>query len=150
MKAVAKAAGIVLALAVLVLLLWSVNRQPAPVLPVSAPAPKAEPATSSTVVPGLQPIPVPLQRVEAEAGHVQLPDGSYLPNLNGVKGSAKLEWVGPFPAVIGKIRNAADGVEWYVLENGDRITTVNRPGTAAGQPVRRDLVVHVRSADVVK
>ena len=102
-----------------------------------------KPSASEVASARVLPAPAPLPRVENELGHVRLPTGEYLPNLNGVKSKAQLRWGdGPFPKVSHKIVDAK-GYEWYVMENGDTMTTVTEPGTdARGNHVMRDLIIY--------
>lgn len=83
-------------------------------------------------------------------GYLELPDGRFLPALNGVRAADKLAWSGAeFPVIEAVVRNPADGLEWYRLENGDMLTTVNAPGTEGGRAVRRDLIVYVQRKDLL-
>lgn len=87
------------------------------------------------------PAPQPRVSVDSTSGYVRLPDGTFIPNLNGVKSHAKLAWgAGPFSPIDYKMVDA-DGIEWYVLKNGDQLTTVRWPGTENGKPVMRDIIV---------
>jgi hypothetical protein len=95
----------------------------------------------------LDPAPKPIgaRDLVAGAGYIGLPDGTFMPNLNGVTTSDRLKWGrGPFPEIIGTTRGA-DGIEWYVLEGGDKLTTVHMPGrNEHGEKVHRDLIIHDR------
>ena len=64
----------------------------------------------------------------------KLPDGSYIPNLNGVREPGL--WTGrPFSPIVG-IRRNDQGVDWWVHENGMQSTITYVDGTRNGVPVR--------------
>ncbi len=67
---------------------------------------------------------VPLTLPKVKSG-IRLPDGSYLPLLNGVPRASPIsraEWLGPVPPVVGK-QVDAEGVEWWVHADGSSTTT---------------------------
>ncbi len=80
------------------------------------PQPAAQPAahTAPTALPGM----------------TMLPDGSYIPNLNGVKEA--MVWKGEDFSPIKGIQANDQGVEWWVHENGMMSTTVVLEGTVNG------------------
>jgi len=67
----------------------------------------------------------------------KLPDGSYIPNLNGVR--EPMTWSGPFSPIVG-IRRTDLGVDWWVHENGMQSTVFIAEGTANGVPVRHPML----------
>lgn len=96
-------------------------------------APRPSPAT--TAPPAAAPAPVPVTAdpgktppPAAAAEHrfeLQLPDGSYVPALNGAVGAAPLarfwgNW--PWSPITGTMRSDA-GVDWYTHADGSRSTT---------------------------
>ena len=64
-----------------------------------------------------------------------LPDGTYLPNLNGVK--IAVVWKGREFSPIKGIRANDQGVDWWVHENGMMSTTVIVEGTVDGIVVKQ-------------
>jgi hypothetical protein len=117
--------------------------------PAAAPGgpapPSASPATSqppdAPPLVGEGPLPPPASQDSAEpaTGYVLLPDGSYLPALNGVKATTK--WgSGPFPGIKARFRHT-DGNEWYLLNDGRKMTTVYDVGTIRGVTERRALLL---------
>ncbi|MCA8954667.1 MAG: hypothetical protein KDC87_01255 [Planctomycetes bacterium] len=73
-----------------------------------------------------------------------------MPALNGVRTFDRVRWQGAFPGIEGRFRCPSTGLEWYLLRNGDVLTTARMPGTEGGRPVERDLIVHVRREQVVR
>ncbi|MCA8976371.1 MAG: hypothetical protein KDC98_16750, partial [Planctomycetes bacterium] len=98
------------------------------VIETPSPAP-AEPDTAPVgPAPAPAAVEVPLQ-TPAEAGIpeedcILYPDGTRLPPLNGVEKAPRVAFHRriPFTRVVGRHRGA-DGVEWYVHENGAMSTT---------------------------
>ncbi len=70
----------------------------------------------------------------------KLPDGSYIPNLNGVK--EPMVWTGADFSPITGISVTEQGVEWWVHENGIQSTTAMVEGTVNGV-TRRQAVLYV-------
>ena len=66
--------------------------------------------------------PKPQHSPRDTSGMTRLPDGSYIPNLNGVR--IPMVWSRPgFSPIVG-IRRTDRGVDWWVHENGTQSTTV--------------------------
>lgn len=76
---------------------------------------------------------------------VRLPDGSYLPLLNGVPFAAPVkrsEWDGPITPVVGKITDN-DGCEWWVHADGSTTTTRYLETTGAdGKSFQNTATIH--------
>jgi hypothetical protein len=74
------------------------------------------------------PVPAPVGGAGAAAHRreLQLPDGSYVPALNGAEGAPPLQlfWEAgrPWSPIVGVARSDA-GVDWYVHADGSRSTT---------------------------
>lgn len=71
---------------------------------------------------------------------IRYPDGTYMPALNGVKLTPKLQWLpeAPYSPIIGK--RVASGTEWYVHADGTQTTTLMTWRSDLG---REDAVCHV-------
>ncbi|MEZ5964900.1 MAG: hypothetical protein R3F56_13755 [Planctomycetota bacterium] len=54
---------------------------------------------------------------------LELPNGEFVPALNGVRGAPPMEWPAdrPFSPIIGRVRTTE--LEWYVHADGTRSTT---------------------------
>ncbi len=100
------------------------NAAPVPV--VSAPpaavvaAPAPEPATGELVA-AAKPATAPVDR----SRELELPDGTFVPALNGAVGAAPLSrYWGPFPwsPIVGTERSEA-GIDWYRHADGSYSTT---------------------------
>lgn len=63
----------------------------------------------------------------------RLPDGTYVPNLNGVR--QPMSWTGQFSPIV-SINRTDVGVDWWVHENGLQSTVLILEGTMKGVPVR--------------
>lgn len=131
---------------------WAAFRPepPDPVSPPQLEQPRPEPAPASAgegpAAPAqILPAPEPVRDKQRTDGFIGLPDGTYLPSLNGVQAHARLKWQGPFVGVKHKMIDQ-DGREWYVLNNGDYVTTVIQSGTDHGRPVQRAIMQHIRRA----
>ena len=111
--------------------------------------PQFKKPTVPTAITGRMPAPKPVTSITSDERMFRLPDGSYLPSLNGVKSNgARLNWgAGPFSPVDYTFKDQ-DGLEWYRLKNGDYLTTVSAPGTVGDPPrdVTRDLFVRYQAA----
>ncbi len=70
----------------------------------------------------------------------QLPDGTYIRNLNGVR--FPLSWQGPsFSPIVG-VRRTDKGVDFWVHENGLQSTTWMVEGMRSGVPFREPQVLY--------
>lgn len=75
--------------------------------------------------PGIHP--EPRSEVSDLHGKLELPDGTFVPTLNGVESAPALgrSWRPSIPwSPIERIETAPDGVQWYVHADGTRSTTV--------------------------
>lgn len=120
--------------------------QPRPVPPAPQPAPAEDPKPHLTVE--TRQAPKVTQAPDPDGG-ISLPGGGYLPTLNGVKARARLPIPGAFVGVKKTIVDQ-DGLEWYVLNNGDYLTTCMKPGIDRGRPVTRAILVHLQEAEVTE
>jgi hypothetical protein len=96
-----------------------------PLPPIAAPA--SAPAAAVTAPDPETAVPAPAGTgVSAHRRELLLPDGSYVPALNGAEGAPPLRlfWEAgrPWSAIVGVARSDA-GVDWYVHADGSRSTT---------------------------
>ena len=103
--------------------LYEWPRSPLP--PVAAPA--AAPAAAATAPDPQCATPAPADAgAAAHQRELQLPDGSYVPALNGAEGAPPLRlfWEAgrPWSPIVGVARSEL-GVDWYVHADGSRSTT---------------------------
>ncbi len=128
------------------ILVWQQQPLPAPPTPPSPAGttspldsgPSPSQATPPTVVNPPDPVPqlpqgavllpLPTASTTPVAGHIEYPDHSWLPPLNGVREAPRVSFhrLTPFTKVTARIRDAA-GREWYLHENGVRSTTYLDP-----------------------
>ncbi len=123
-----------LAITVLVLLIVRGRSEGSPSLAPSTA--RSNDATERTPEPRAVPVPTPPATVDDTVGArrepppaserarwLSMPDGTWLPALNGVLGAPAPNWnpERPYAAVIA--RRAMVGVEWYVHEDGSVTTT---------------------------
>lgn len=106
-------------------IVWWWDSQPADAGAVGPGRP--QPASATPLAPGLMtyeappttktPPPADLPRM------LQLPDGDFVPALNGVRNPPRMEWPNdrPFSPIIGRVRTTE--LEWYVHADGTRSTT---------------------------
>lgn len=80
-----------------------------------------------------RPAPEPQQNPRDTSLMTRLPDGSYIPNLNGVR--QPMSWNGQFSPIV-RINRTDTGVDWWVHENGLHSTVYMVEGTRRGVPVR--------------
>ncbi|MHC5064974.1 MAG: hypothetical protein ACYTG5_13490 [Planctomycetota bacterium] len=70
-------------------------------------------------------LPAPIARQDPDqAGSLRLPDGSFVPNLNGVSDQMVLNWPEriPFSPIVGRVTDNF-GIERYLHEDGSQSTT---------------------------
>ena len=111
-------------------------RTPPTVLLVSLWALLAMAACRSTPegTPGPGPESRPAAQMKVD-GMLRLPDGSFIPNLNGVTEPMVWTYPGDFSPITA-IRASDKGVEWWVHENGMLSTTLVVEGTFSGKPIK--------------
>ncbi len=95
------------------------------------------------------PPPVPELSPPSLEQTLRLPDGSYVPTLNGVPGSQSLlqAWRGtwgstPFSPIVSK-RVDQKGNEWYVHENGGQSSTLMSEVRFADGSIESRVTIHV-------
>lgn len=121
---------------------WAAERGPiAGSTPPSPPSPAAEKVPAPVVKPmmaaGDRPAPKAEQNPRDISLMTRLPDGTYVPNLNGVR--EPLTWNGPFSPIV-RIHRTDLGEDWWVHENGMQSTTVMVEGTRNGVPFREAMI----------
>lgn len=108
--------------------LWSpTNRASAGASPATPAAvqPDDAPAAPATAAPG-PPVPAAAATPADRSRQLELPDGTFVPSLNGAVGAAPLaqHWGSqiPWSPIVG-IENNDQGVDWYRHANGSYSTT---------------------------
>jgi hypothetical protein len=93
-----------------------------PALPIVLTEPPAPPVAAYVE----KPLSLPVVRgPEAGAGMLRMPDGSFVPPLNGVVNPPAAQWTDPFSPIVGIRRsNDAGAIEWYVHADGTMTTTI--------------------------
>lgn len=124
--------------------LWlRVGEQPPPAAPAApGAAPAALPPVPATAPAVAAPIPEPPPADRSK--YLELPDGSFVPTLNGATNVAPLAkfWGSqvPWSPIVGIERND-QGIDWYRHENGSYSTTqmvlVSRSGRQSYEPMTR-------------
>lgn len=141
-----------------------VRRPPTPELP-SGLAPQSRPASQAESLPASAPMaasdedglpPEALKKYPPNSfialrlptnlkKGVKLPDGSYLPLLNGVKFAQPVQrstWDGPITPVVGKITDQ-EGIEYWVHADGSTTTTRFMETTGPdGKPFQNTATIH--------
>lgn len=107
--------------------LWSPDQLPVsdlPVPPVEQTSPEAAPQRLS--VEYVAPPTLRDPDAATRARMVQLPNGDFVPALNGVVNAPRMEWGSdtPYSPIIGKERDSR-GQDWYVHMDGSKSTTTN-------------------------
>lgn len=118
--------------------------QPPPARPVE------EPARPAAVVEGERPVPVEGDAAGAQ-DRLSLPDGSFVPNLNGVPGAMKLRWPAGRPfAPIRRVVRDSFGNEHYLHEDGSQSTTLMVWREDLGRPDPAVMLSHPRKARALR
>ena len=104
---------------------WWALRTPPEVAPKPAPVPEqapTQPVPSSAPVMTVDFIAEPAEKVPAER-RLKMPDGSFVPTLNGVQNPAPIAWGDvPYSPVVRKQIDPT--LEWYVHADGTYSTTI--------------------------
>ena len=114
---------------------------------VPAPVFGADKLPQPEAVQQLKAAPIPVADVPDRNGKILLPDGTFVPALNGVE--TAVQWgKRSFSPIVG--RNLTDtGVEWYVHEDGSQSTTVQVRGEGPGAAGIASALVVGRMSDQV-
>jgi len=103
---------------------WWALQTPPDIAPEPAPVvePPARPAPSAAPVMTVDYVPEPEAKVPAER-RLEMPDGSFVPTLNGVVNPAAIAWGNtPYSPIVRKQIDPT--LEWYVHADGTYTTTV--------------------------
>ena len=116
--------------------------------PVAAPVfeanhpPKPEPAVA------LRGAPTQKKDLLDPNDQIRLPDGSYVPALNGV--ATAVSWgKRAFSPIVGR-NVTAQGVEWYVHEDGSQSTTIRVTGSGQAAREVRSMILFARASRDVR
>ena len=85
---------------------------------------------------------------EKRKGMLEMPDGTFVEPLNGVKNPQKAIWRGRYSPIIGKTTRFWLGygtIEWYVHVDGSQTTTLVGDGILDGKPSRVAITVIERA-----
>jgi hypothetical protein len=94
-----------------------------------------------------KPLSVPIVKDPgAGAGMLRMPDGSFVPPLNGAVNPPAAQWTDPFSPIVGTRRgNEAGAIEWYVHADGTMTTTIMLFRHELGRPDATTIVTHPRA-----
>jgi hypothetical protein len=120
--------GLAVACALGLVLLWVAGKGPEAVHPPAGSTPDPPPVAPSPPVVQVDYTPPPHRSSPDQTSRrhmFRLPDGQYVPSLNGAVDAAPMDWPAdrPYSPIVGRERDAK-GFEWYVHGDGTKSTTV--------------------------